>query len=303
MAKSTTARIELYPIRTQTLSDRQFLAGRNDGTAALIAGELRLPVGGGPFPAVILIHGSGGVGASVHRWATELNNIGVAALVLDCFTGRGVSSTISDQSLLGGLAMIYDAYRALELLASRPGIDATRIALMGFSKGGFATLYASLRRFQRYYAPKSVEFTAYIPFYARCDIRFDQDEDVAYRPIRMHHGEADDWIPVESARRYAERLQAAGKDVQLTTYPDARHAFDSPNYPPLFRFDDAEISTQCRLAERDGEICNLETGKPFSNKDACVTRGASVGSNDAAYQQALTAVQGFLGELFRLNRS
>jgi dienelactone hydrolase len=300
MAKSPTGRIELHPIHTQTLTDRQFLAGQLDGEPALIAGELRLPVGEGPFPAVVLIHGSGGVGANVHRWAAELNNFGVAAFLLDCFTGRGVTSTISDQSRLGGLAMIYDAYRALELLAQRPNVDRARIALMGFSKGGFAALYASVMRFQRYYAPEDAEFCAYIPFYARCDIRFEQDEDAANRPIRMFHGEADDWIPVEPVRRYVERLQAASKDVQLTTYPEARHAFDSPNYSPLFRFEDAEISSHCRLAEENGEICNLDTGKPFTNKDACVTRGASVGSNEAAYHHAMATVREFLRELFQL---
>jgi dienelactone hydrolase len=299
---TTTGRIELHPIPTQTLSDRQFLAGQTDGASTLIAGELRLPLGEGRFPVVILIHGSGGVGANVHRWATELNNMGVAAFIVDCFSGRGIASTIPDQSLLGGLAMIYDAYRALELLSIRPNVDKGRIALMGFSKGGFATLYASMRRFQSYYAPKDAEFAGYIPFYARCDIRFEQDEDIVDRPIRLFHGEADDWILVEPVRRYVERLKAVGKDVQLTSYPGARHVFDSPNYPPLFRLEDAEISTQCRLEEKDGEICNLDTGKPFTNKDSCVTRGASVGANVPAYNYALLAIQEFLTELFHLRK-
>lgn len=300
MSESMTGRIELHPIPTLTLSDHQFLTGQAAGRAALIAGELRLPAGLGPFPAVVLIHGSGGVGANVQRWAVELNRIGVAAFVLDCFTGRGISSTIPNQSLLGGLAMIYDAYRALELLSKHCSLEPTRIVVMGFSKGGFAALYASLKRFQAHYAPKTVGFAAYIPFYARCDIHLEQDEDVADRPIRIFHGEADDWILLEPVRRYVQRLQARGKDVQLTTYPGARHAFDNPNYPDEFRFEDAEVSTHCRLAERDGEICNLETGELYTNRDPCVRRGASVGSNEAAYQQALEAVRGFLRRLFRL---
>jgi dienelactone hydrolase len=298
-----TGHIELHPIPTQTLSDRQFLTGKRDGTPALIAGELRFAVGNGPFPAVILIHGSGGVGGNVNRWAVELNDIGVAAFIVDCFTGRGISSTIPDQSQLGSLAMIYDAYRALELLLKHPDIDPSRIALMGFSKGGFAALYASMKRFQAYYAPRGAEFAAYIPFYARCDITFSQDEKVADRPIRMFHGEADDWVPVEPAKRYVTRLKAARKDVHLTTYPGARHAFDSPTYPPIFTFGDAEISSHCRLAEKDGEIINLDTGKPFTHKDSCITRGATVGSNPEAYAQALAEVKDFLRKLFRLATS
>jgi dienelactone hydrolase len=111
---------------------------------------LRLPVGGGSIPAVVLIHGSGGAGGNVNRWAMEFVEMGVAAFMVDCFSGRDISSTIPDQSQLGGLAMIYDAYGALELVSKQSSIDPLRIVLMAFSKGGFAALYASLKRFQRY---------------------------------------------------------------------------------------------------------------------------------------------------------
>jgi dienelactone hydrolase len=295
-----TGRIEIYPFPTETLSDHQFLSGNKTGVPVLIAGELRQPAGDGPFPAVVLVHGSGGVGGSVDRWAVELNHFGVAVFILDCFSGRGIRSTIPDQSRLGSLAMIFDTYRALELLLAQPSIDANHIALMGFSKGGFATLYASMKRFQGYFAPAGAEFAAYLPFYPRCDIDFFQDEDVAERPIRIFHGEADDWVPVEPVRRYVARLQAAGKDVSLTTYPGARHAFDSTTYPPMFTFSDAEISSHCRLVEKDAQIINLDTGKPFTNRDACVTRGASVGSDSGAYQKAHADVKKFLSGLFHL---
>lgn len=295
-----TGRIEIHPISTQTLSDHEFLSGKKNGTAALIAGELRQPVGNGPFPAVVLVHGSGGAGGNIDRWAMELNRLGVAAFILDCFSGRGIRSTIPDQSQLGSLTMIFDAYRALEVLAKQPSMDANRIALMGFSKGGFAALYASMKRFQDYFAPAHAKFAAYVAFYPRCDIAFFQDEDVADRPIRIFHGEADDWVPVEPVRRYVARLEAAGKDVSLTTYLGARHAFDSTTYPPVFTFSEAEISHHCRLEEKDAQIINLDTGKPFTNQDACVTRGASVGSNDAAYQKAHSDVMKFLKTLFHL---
>ena len=39
---------------------------------------------------------------------------------------------------------------------------------MGFSRGGQATLYASLRRFQKMWDKSGIEFAAYIPFYPDC---------------------------------------------------------------------------------------------------------------------------------------
>ena len=297
-----TARIEVHPIPSQSLTDQQFLAGAKDGKPVTIAGELRVPTGIAPFPAVVLVHGSGGIGSNVSQWAEAFLENGIAPFLLDCFAGRGISSTINDQSQLDNLTLIFDAYRALETLLKIPLIDPKRIALMGFSKGGFAALYASLRRFQKYYAPPGAEFAAYIPFYPRGDIRFDGDDDVSERPIRLYHGEADDWIPVAPTRAYAERLQSAGRDVRITTFPGARHSFDSPTYPESFIFPEAEVSTTCRLAEKGGFIVNLDTGKPFSHQDACIRRGASVGYHAAATARAREDVLKFLTGLFAISK-
>ena len=114
----------------------------------------------GPRPAVVLVHGSGGVNAKVDRWSQELNGIGVATFILDSFSARGIVETATNQAQLEGLTMINDAYRALEVLAKHWRIDPARIALMGFSRGGRVALYASLKRFQRLHGPADVEFAA-----------------------------------------------------------------------------------------------------------------------------------------------
>ena len=140
-------RVELHPIRSVTLSDSQFLKGRRgrhagDGrrSAADCQGEGRLPV-------VFIIHGSSGVGANIDVWSDQFAEMGVSTFVLDGFTGRGLTSVSADQALLGRLNLIVDAYRGLEILAKHPRVDTSRIVLMGFSRGGQATLYSSLRRF------------------------------------------------------------------------------------------------------------------------------------------------------------
>src|SRR5437764_8445943 len=146
------ARTELHGFQSSTPSDEQFLTGAT-GPETLVAGELRLPTRGtGRVPAMILVHGSGGIGSNVHRWAEDLNRLGVATFILDGFSPRGIGETISNQDQLGRFAMLVDAYRALALLARHPRIDAARIGLMGFSRGGLITLYAGLRRFQKLHA-------------------------------------------------------------------------------------------------------------------------------------------------------
>ena len=295
IASTETARLEIYSIETLTLTDRQFLLGAKDGIPARIGAELRLPQGTARIPAVVLIHGSGGVGANVDAWAQALNAMGIAALVLDSFTGRGISQTITDQSQLSSFSMIVDAYKGLELLSRHPRIDPERIAVIGFSKGGFASLYSSMKRFQRLWGTPGVEFAAYISFYTRCDAPLLEDENVSDRPIRLFHGSADDYVPVEPTRSYVDRLKHAGKDIQLTVYDGARHTFDNPLYPSVLSLPDAVLTSNCRREERQpGDIINLDTGKTFTWKDVCVTRGATVGFDPNARTQAMKAVSLFL---------
>src|SRR5271166_3877256 len=78
MSSAQVARTELHAIPTLTLSDRQFLTGDKNGTPVTIAGVLRIPrLGTDRLPAVILVHGSGGIGGNVDRWSQELNSIGL----------------------------------------------------------------------------------------------------------------------------------------------------------------------------------------------------------------------------------
>lgn len=298
---AATARIEIHHFTTMTVTDKEFLTGGKGGIPARIAGELRLPSGTGLVPAVTLIHGSAGVGANVDRWAKELNGIGVAAFLLDCFTGRGIVQTITGQSKLGHLAMIVDAYRALELLSKHARIDASRIAIMGFSKGGFVALYASLKRFQRMHGTAGREFAAYIAFYPPCNTTYVDDEEVSDRPIRLFHGTGDDYVSIEPCRRYVERLHRRGKDVQLTEYQGARHVFDNPMYSPAFVLPDAVTTNRCLLEERrEGQIVNVATNQPFSQRDGCVSRGATLGYDATATGEATRAVKAFVAATFKL---
>src|SRR5260370_37167442 len=85
------ARIELQPIQTVTLKTPQILTGDTTGAPATLAGELRIPKPGSDrLPAVILIHGSGGVGRNGDAWAKEMNLVGLAAFIFDAFSGPGL---------------------------------------------------------------------------------------------------------------------------------------------------------------------------------------------------------------------
>jgi dienelactone hydrolase len=290
------ARIEVHPIETVTLKNKQFLTGDLNGKPVTIAGELRIPKPGtDKLAAVMLIHGSGGINSSADQWAQELNSIGIAAFILDSFAGRGIANTINDQSQLDSLAMMVDAFRALALLAKHPRIDPNRIAVMGFSKGAIAAVYSSNQRFRKLYDTSDVEFAAHIGLYTPCNVTYHGDEKVTGKPIRLFHGIADDYVSIEPCRSYVTRLKKAGADATLTEYPDAHHSYDVFSIKEPIKFPQGQTTRNCLIQEgNDGQLLNAKTGQPFSFNDPCVEHGPQVAYNAAAHQATVAAVKEFL---------
>ncbi len=295
-------RLEIHAIPSVTVSSQQFLTGNRYGKPVIIGGELRLPRGTAQtYPAVILIHGSGGISAATDRWAQELNAVGVAAFILDAFTGRGIINTNTDQSQLDSIAMTHDAFGALSRLAAHPRIDPSRIAVMGFSKGAVPAIYSSSVRFRTAYGPSNAEFAAHIGLYTPCNVTYKQDDKAGSSPLRLFHGIADDYVSIEPCRNYVRRLKNAGADVTLTEYPDAYHAYDNFTLAPSVALPDAQTTRNCLIAEGDdGLLLNSKTGQTYSLGDACVEKGPHIGYNEVAHKGTLEAVKQFLAARFKL---
>jgi dienelactone hydrolase len=293
LATGPTGRIGFHTV-TPTIPE--FLQGVRPTATSLIWGDLEFPPGRVErSPAVVVVHGSGGIGPREDRWADELRQAGVATFVLDSFTGRGIAFTAEDQSQLSSQAMIGDAYRALELLATHPRIDPARIAVMGFSKGGAVALYSALTRFRRLHGPAGALFARHIAFYPPCYYAFVAELAVTDRPIRIFHGTADDLAPVEACRAYLERLRRAGADARITEYLGVHHGFDRPGAgPPRFNPREQNAS-RCFWEERpEGYLVHRDSGQSFGLDEPCVTRGGTSGPDAAAYRQALQAVKALL---------
>src|SRR5215213_10362872 len=82
-SKQIPARVELHPIQTLTLSDQQFLKGEGEGKPATVSGQFRVAQGTGRLPVVVLVHGSGGIGANIDMWSRELNEMGISTFAID----------------------------------------------------------------------------------------------------------------------------------------------------------------------------------------------------------------------------
>ena len=294
--------IEAIPIQTLTISDQQFLNGDASGKTTTIAGVLRIAQGSGRLPLVILMHGSGGFEVNADVWERHFGSLGISTFALDSFSGRGIASTVADQSQLGRLNMILDLYRSLAVLAGHPLVDPNRIAVMGFSRGGQAALYATLKRFHKMWNPSRIDPAAYIALYPQCNTTYIGDTDVTDHPIRIFHGISDDYVAIGPCRAYFDRLKQAGKDVQMTEYPDTWHAFDYPSLssgPTVVHYGQ---TTNCVLMEETaGTIVNTATNKPFTYADDCVGRNPHVAYSPNATHATEEAVKLLLKKVFKLD--
>jgi dienelactone hydrolase len=125
------------------------------------------------------------------------------------------------------------------------------------------------------------------------------ETDIVDRPVRIFQGTPDDYNPVGPCRAYVERLKAAGRDVQLTEYPNAPHSFDNPHgAQPATRAPNSQSVRNCRIREEPlGTLINAKTGQPFTYKDPCVEFGPHIGHDPEATAQAKQAVTSFVQTL------
>jgi len=195
-----------------------------------LTGTLSLPAVSTATPAVVLMHGCSGVLPTQHAWATTLRDWGYAALVLDSFGARGVRSVCE----AGGVTSdqrVENAFAALRTLSAHPAIDATRVALMGFSHGAGTVLVAAAPWIaNRYAGPGRSGFRVLIAFYPRCEGRYPGTPLAA--PLRVHIGAIDNWTPAPPCEALAASLRRSGADIRITVYADAHHGFDSVRRGP-----------------------------------------------------------------------
>ena len=118
--------------------------------AVSLAGTLMLPAGKGPFPAVVLLSGSGPQDRDAEifgfkvfqQLAAHLARSGVAVYRYD---DRGVGGSTGQPALSTSQDVAGDALAILASLGARPDIDRRRIGLLGVSEGGSAASIAAAR--------------------------------------------------------------------------------------------------------------------------------------------------------------
>lgn len=184
-------------------------------------------------PAMVLLHGCGGaydrhggLDARMREYTALLNAQGVHALVLDSLMPRGEKQLCTQRVGIRSVTQAnrrLDALAALAWLSRQPGVDATRVGLLGWSNGG-STVLASINDRHPAVAAASVKASFAVAFYPGCEADLKRGFE-ATTPLLMLVGEADDWTAAAPCHELART--AAGVRPAIEGYVGAYHGFDS----------------------------------------------------------------------------
>lgn len=199
------------------------------------------PPGSGPRPGVVLVHEVFGVDPHMRSVAARLAGEGYVVLLPDLYAreGRpGPAPTASDPAPAWDRATLRAAAEGLPdrrasadldaaaaFLAGRNDVEAERIAVLGFRRGGTLAFLACCT---------STRFAAGVDFYGQplygelSANRPTQPLELSLNldcPLLAFFGGRDESIPPEAVERMRQSLEAGAKTHEIVTYPNARHGF------------------------------------------------------------------------------
>ncbi|RRJ82480.1 dienelactone hydrolase family protein [Aestuariirhabdus litorea] len=208
--------------------------------------QLFTPSGEGPFPAVAVFHGCAGPepGLSLSR-ATWLNQQGYVALLVDSYSGRGLrADEVCSGHRLWGNQRVNDVHAALAYLRTRPQVDPQRMALMGYSHGGWTVLDALAYGDKRPMGALEPQpdgllgVKAVVAYYPYCEFpaHFATGWQVSVPVLGLLAGQ-DSVVDVQACLSLFDRQQVGGAALEYELYPAADHVFDGEGsqsrYDPL----------------------------------------------------------------------
>jgi dienelactone hydrolase len=206
---------------------------------AILHAQLYKPDGNGPFPAVIALHGCGGLGGHSEAilpryrdWAEQLLKDGKAVLLPDSYGSRelGPQCRVKERErhVLARRERVADIMASRQWLVQQPWAAHDRISLMGWANGASALLWAV--RPQLSSANVEPDFRSAVAFYPDCRVSSGLGWSTRV-PTLLLIGAKDDVSSPPACRQMIDGARGRSALARIVVYPGAYHDFDRANLP------------------------------------------------------------------------
>ena len=192
----------------------------------LLRGWQAVPQGGGPFPAVLVMHSALGVRHMTRDVAGKLAEAGYLAVATDMY---GTDADISDPMKAGAhyMALLENPERLraraahwFDIVAALPGVDTARIAAIGYCFGGQCVL--ELARSGR-------DLRAAVSYHGLLTTHAPAQPGAIRGEVAAWCGARDPFGPPEHTVGFRAEMVAAGARWQITEWGEVAHGFTDIN--------------------------------------------------------------------------
>ncbi|HEX3826486.1 MAG TPA: dienelactone hydrolase family protein [Sporichthyaceae bacterium] len=189
------------------------------------SGYLALPASG-RGPGVLVLQEWWGLDPALKTMADRLAEAGFVALAPDLYRGELAGHDEMDKAaeLMNSMPpdrAARDMSGAVDFLVENEATTGATIGVMGFCMGGLLAFLIAAGRGDR--------ISAAVPFYGFPPPEMEPDWTGLTAVVRGHLAGVDDFFAPAAAAALESKLQALGKDVQLTVHEGAGHAFMNPD--------------------------------------------------------------------------
>jgi carboxymethylenebutenolidase len=187
-------------------------------------GYLATPAGGSG-PGVIVIQEWWGLVDHIKDVCERLAAEGFVALAPDLYRGEATSEPDEAQKLMMQMNLeqaTKDMSGAVDFLLTKSSGDS--VGVIGFCMGGAVALYLGTKRGD---AVKAV-----VPFYGVIGW-IEPDWSGLGGPVQGHYATEDDMASPDKVAELVKQVEAAGKQIEVFTYPGTHHAFFNDTRPEV----------------------------------------------------------------------